>query len=142
MNITDAVFEIEKLKSDNKKMIDMAADVIGTDTELRSSACVEVLARHCEWLRAENGDLYYEIFNLTAERDDYKGKIDAAVSLLVLEKKCTALAKERIACLESALKKYVDHFGGAHDPDCPEDDTCSCSRKALNGMVNNLLESV
>jgi hypothetical protein len=80
-----------------------------------------------------------EVENLTAERDDYKGKLNASVSLLTLEKKCLALAKERVAELDDILRKQVDHFVGAHDPDCPEDDTCNCSGKELNDRINEIL---
>jgi hypothetical protein len=45
--------EIKRLEAENKYMIDVAGDAIGTDPSLRSSACVKVLADHLNTLRAE-----------------------------------------------------------------------------------------
>jgi hypothetical protein len=44
---------IKELETDNKYMIDLAGEAIGTDPPLRSSACVTVLAHHIDWLRNE-----------------------------------------------------------------------------------------
>lgn len=44
-----------------------------------------------------------------------------------------------------ALKAYAEHFGGIHEDDCPCDDTCDCSGKAINDGVTlavNLLDRI
>jgi hypothetical protein len=38
--------------------------------------------------------------------------------------------------LLSALKAYVEWFGGAHVHGCPADDTCDCPGSAVNALVN------
>jgi hypothetical protein len=37
---------------------------------------------------------------------------------------------------EQAIVAYVEWFGGLHDGECPEDDTCDCSGKPINDGVN------
>jgi hypothetical protein len=44
---------IKALENDNKYMINLAGEAIGTDPSLRSSACVKVLVDHIETVRNE-----------------------------------------------------------------------------------------
>src|SRR5262245_3149612 len=37
------------------------------------------------------------------------------------------------------LKAYVDWFGGVHDDECPQDDTCDCSGKPANDGINGAI---
>jgi hypothetical protein len=52
-----ALVELRELRSENKAMIDLAGEAIGTDPSLRSSVCVEVLTNHVETLRKELREL-------------------------------------------------------------------------------------
>jgi hypothetical protein len=40
------------------------------------------------------------------------------------------------AALLEALKEMAEWYGSTHDPKCPADDTCDCSRKPFNDRVN------
>lgn len=44
--------------------------------------------------------------------------------------------KSAMAELLKALYPYIEWFGGAHDGDCPEDDTCDCDVGRINGRLN------
>jgi len=41
--------------------------------------------------------------------------------------------------LLKALKGYVEWFGPAHDALCAGDDTCECTGKPLNDLVNAVI---
>ena len=44
---------------------------------------------------------------------------------------------DQIADLREALAEYVTEFGGLHEEDCPEDDTCECaSVKRVNRLLS------
>lgn len=52
--------EIDRLRAENEeiaRLINKAADFIGTDPELRSIACIEVALDHAAWLRKELHEL-------------------------------------------------------------------------------------
>ncbi len=38
--------------------------------------------------------------------------------------------------LLEALKEMAEYYGGAHEDDCPQDDTCDCGLKPFNDRVN------
>lgn len=81
------------------------------DIEDREKA-IELITEHVQvcpkhpvaFLKERNAEL-------EAERDDYKGKMEASINLLVLEKKCNGLLIERINELEAEvarLKKILN----------------------------------
>jgi len=43
------------------------------------------------------------------------------------------------AKLLEALKRMAEWYGSTHDEGCPCDDTCNCSRKPFNDLVNSAI---
>ncbi len=48
----------------------------------------------------------------------------------------------KILALLAAFKLYVEWHGGAHEADCPEDDTCDCEGKPVNDAVNESIAAM
>jgi hypothetical protein len=42
----------------------------------------------------------------------------------------------QLCAAREVFRRYVNHHGGAHYGDCPEDDTCACDGKPINDAVN------
>jgi predicted nuclease with TOPRIM domain len=89
--------------------------------------------------------------SLLREFDKYRGALmekDALCETIEKLEKQLAAAQAKIAELEKemnelrrcgdGLREYVMWYGGMHDFDCPEDDTCECSDRWINDAVNKL----
>jgi len=68
--------------------------------------------------------------NAAAELDPQAGPADQKGRI------CWAVVGPKLL---DALKAYVDYWGGAHDDDCPGDDTCGCSGEPINDAVNEAI---
>lgn len=73
-------------------------------------------------------DILGDLEGAKAERDRMRDRFNASAEMGVAAERTLAEAYE-------VLRRYVEGFGGIHEPGCPEDDTCSCPFVARTNVV-------
>lgn len=79
---------------------------------------------------------------MKAQRDAEKEEKRAFMSMFLQMKAERDALKERLDQAREALQEFVEWHGGAHEEDCPGDDTCDCAGRASNAKANAVLREV
>lgn len=91
-------------------------------------------------LASRIGQLVQQVARLEKERDEAMSALADTHTVRFVEveqQRDHALATA--SRLREALIEFVELHGGAHERDCPEDDTCDCKHKSSNDRVNAAL---